>query len=119
MGVGLAGAAVLAAVVVMLPMADAKFVAVKVNGPPNAPVVIFCSDNVGGFGAFVKVQTILAKGFRLTVGTVITEPARLPKLAGLPEVAALVSVHVPLDRLKLLFAASVNVTAVLISVTEI
>lgn len=53
MAAGAGGAAVLAAVVVMLAMADAKLVAVNVNGPPTAPAVIFCRANVAGLGALV------------------------------------------------------------------
>ena len=41
------------AVVVMFKRAAARFVAVNVNGPPNAPAVIFCRAKVGGFGALV------------------------------------------------------------------
>ena len=41
------------AVVEMFPRATARFVAVNVNGPPNAPDVIFCRAKVGGFGALV------------------------------------------------------------------
>ena len=64
------------------------------------------------------MQTIFAKGFRLAAGTVITLPAIEPKLAGLPDVPELVSVHVPVDRLKLVLAASVSVTGLRILVTE-
>ena len=107
----------LAAVVEILEMAEARFVAVKVNGPPNPPDVIFCKANVGGFGVLVKVHTIRAKVLKFTTGTVITLPASVPKLAGFPEVAALVSMQTPLLRLKLLFAASVNVTGLRMLVT--
>ena len=62
---------------------------------------------------------IFAKGFRLVAGTVITLPLSVPKLAGLPDVAALVSVHVPADRLKFVLAASVRVTGLEMLVTEI
>jgi hypothetical protein len=110
MAVGATGAAVLAAVVEILEIAEARFVAANVNGPPNPLVVIFCKANVGGFGAFVKVQTIRAKVLRFTTGMVITLPASVPKLAGLPDVAALVSVQTPVLMLKLVFAASVKVT---------
>jgi hypothetical protein len=99
--------------------ADAKFVAVNVNGPPVEPAVIFCSVKVGNFGVFVKVQIIFAKGFKLIVGRVTTLPARDPKLAGFPDVAALLSKQVAVDKLKLLLAVSVNVTGVLMLVTEI
>ena len=49
---------------------------------------------------------------------VIVLPASEPKLAGLPEVPALVSVQVAVDRLKLLLAASVSVTGLSIFVTD-
>lgn len=64
------------------------------------------------------MQTIFAKGFRLTAGIVMVLPASVPKLAGFPDVPALVSVHVPLDRLKFELAASVNVTGLEMLVTE-
>lgn len=118
MGVGTAGVAVLATVVVILAGADARFVTVNVKGPPNAPEVIFCKANVAGLGVLVKVHRIFAKGFRLVAGTVITLPASVPKLAGFPVVMALVSVQVPVDTLKLLLAASVNVTGLRMLVTE-
>jgi hypothetical protein len=50
---------------------------------------------------------------------VIMLPAIEPKLAGLPDVPALLSVHVPVDKLKFAFAASVRVTGLRILVTEI
>ena len=105
------------ATVVMLAGFEARFVAVKVNGPPKEPAVIFCSANVGGLGALVNVQTIFAKSFRLTAGTVMTLPANVPKLAGLPVVPELVSVQVPVDRLKLVLAVSVRVTGLALLVT--
>jgi hypothetical protein len=119
MAVGAAGVAVPAAAVVMLAGLEARFVAVNMKGPPKDPTVVFCSAKVGGFGALVNVQTIFAKGFRLTAGTVMVLPASVPKLTGFPEVPALVSVQVPLERLKLLLAASVSVTGLPMLVTEI
>lgn len=119
MAVGAAGVGVLAATVVMLPGVEAKFVTVNVNGPPKEPAVVFCNANVGGFGALLNVQTIFANGFRLTTGTVMTLPASVPKLAGLPVVPELVSVQLPLDNVKLLLAASVRVTGLAMLVTEI
>ena len=117
MAVGAAGVAVAVATVVMLAGFDAMFVAVNVNGPPNDPVVIFCKATVAGLGALVKVQTIFEKSFKLTAGTVMTLPASVPKLAGLPVVPELVSVQVPVERLKLVLAASVNVTGLALLVT--
>ena len=111
------GVAVPTATVVTLGGFEARLVAVNVNGPPNEPVVIFCKVNVAGFGVLVKVQTIFAKSFKLMAGTVMVLPAKLPKLAGLPEVPALVSVQVPLLKLKLAFAPSVNVTGFALFVT--
>ena len=64
------------------------------------------------------MQTILAKVLRLTTGMVMTLPAIEPKLAGFPDVPALVSVQVPPVRLKLLLAASVSVTGLLMLVTD-
>lgn len=110
--------AVFAAIVVMAAGPEAKLVAEKANGPPNEPTVVFCSVNVAGLGVLVKVQTIVANGFKLAVGMVMTLPASVPKLAGLPVVPELVSVQLPLAMLKLLLAASVNVTAVPIFDTD-
>lgn len=101
----------------MLAGFEARFVAVKLKGPPNEPDVIFCSVSVAGLGALVKVQIIFAKSFRLTAGIVIVLPAKLPKLAGFPDVAAFVSVQVPPPKLKLLLAASVKVTGLALFVT--
>lgn len=111
--------AVLATVVVMFAGVVARLVDVKANGPPNAPTVVFCNVNVGGFGAFVNVHTMRANVTRLATGTVMTLPDSVPKLAGFPDVAELVSVQVPLATLKLLLAASVSVTGVAMLVTEI
>lgn len=118
MAAGAAGVAVFAAVVVMAAGVDARFVTVNVKGPPTAPAVVFCNVKVGGLGALVNVHTIRAKGLRLVVGTVITLPANVPKAAGFPDVAALVSVHMAAERSKLLLAASVSVTGVVMLVTD-
>ena len=56
MGVGTAGVAVPVEVVVIEGGAEARFVWVKVNAPPIAPVVIFWMATVAGFGVLVKVQ---------------------------------------------------------------
>ena len=58
MAVGTAGVAVPADVVVMAVGLEARFVAVKLNGPPIALVVIFCNFTVAVFGVFVKTQFI-------------------------------------------------------------
>lgn len=107
---GETGVAVAAAVVLIFAGFETRFVAVNVNGPPNELDVIFCNVSVAGFGVFVKVQMIFEKSFKLIAGTVITLPAKVPKLAGFPVVPELVSVHVPADITKFAFAASVNVT---------
>ena len=119
MGVGAAGVAVPAVTVVTLGGLEAKLVAVNMNGPPKEPAVIFCKLSVAGLGVLVKVQTILAKGFRLVARMVIVLPANVPKLAGFPVVPELVSVHVPVDRLKFVLAASVKVTGLMMFVTEL
>ncbi len=119
MGAGAAGVAVPAASVEILGGLEAKLLAVKVKGPPKDPEVIFCRLNIAGLGALVKVQTILAKGLRLATGTVIVLPAKVPKLAGLPVVPELVSVHAAVVKVKLLLAASVKVTGLVMTVTEL
>ena len=118
--VGVTGAAVFTAVVLIPAGAAERLVAVKVNGPPNEPVVIFWIATVGIFAALVKVQSNLAKVFKLATGMVRTLPARLPMAVdGLPEVAKLVSRHEADESVKLALAASVIVTAVVVVVTVI
>ena len=118
--IGATGAAVPTAAVVIPAGAEERFVAVKVNGPPNEPVVIFWIATVGSFAALVKVQVNLAKVFRFATGIVSTLPAREPKaVAGLPEVAELVSRHDADESVKLVLAASVSVTFVTVLVTTI
>ena len=114
---GAAGVAVPTATVVMFAGLEAKLTDVKVNGPPKEPEVIFCKVTVAGLGAFMKVQTIFARSFKLIAGTVMTFPAKVPKLAGLPVVPEFVSVQVPVDKVKLVFAASVNVTGLALLLT--
>lgn len=65
------------------------------------------------------MQTIFANGLRLAAGTVMTLPEIVPKLAGFPDVPELVSVQVPVVRLKFVLAASVSVTGLEILVTDI
>ena len=78
--------AVAAATVVILAGLEARLVAVKVNGPPNEPVVIFCNARVAGLGVLVKVQTIFEKSFRLTAGMVMVLPATTPPLSAVTAV---------------------------------
>ena len=58
MAVGEAGVAVPVAVVVIDGGDDARLVEANVNGPPMAPVVIFCSVTVAALGVLVKMQAI-------------------------------------------------------------
>lgn len=58
MAAGEDGVATPAPVVVMAAGFEAKLVAVNVNGPPIAAVVIFCSATVAVFGVFVNVHAI-------------------------------------------------------------
>ena len=63
--------------------------------------------------ALVRVQLIFAAARTLAAGMVITLPANVPKLAGLPVMAALASVQVTAVAVKLVAGVSVIVTAVL------
>ena len=119
MAVGAAGAAVPAVVVVMATGTVARFVAVKVNGPPKAPTVVFWIETVAGFGALVNVQLIWAKAMRFAAGIVSTFEASVPKLAGFSVTAEFASVQVAVDKSKLLLAASVTVTGLTVVVTVI
>lgn len=58
MAVGEAGVAVFVDVVVIAVGAEARFVALKVNGPPTAPEVIFCNATVAGLAVLVNVHAI-------------------------------------------------------------
>ena len=109
--------AVAAATVVIFAGFEIKFVAVNENGPPNDPAVIFCNATVGGLGALVKVHTIFAKSFKLMAGTVIVLPAKVPKLAGFPDVPEFVSVQTPVDNVKFALADSVKATGLALLVT--
>lgn len=65
----------------------------------------------------VRVQVICAAATMLAAGMVITLPAKVPKLAGFPVIAALASVQVTADAVKFVAGVSVMVTAVLKAVT--
>jgi hypothetical protein len=56
MAVGAAGAGVAATVVVMFAGTAERLVAVKLNGPPAAPVVVFWMATVAGLAVLVNVQ---------------------------------------------------------------
>jgi len=115
--VGEAGVGVATAVVVMAAGAAARFDTEKLNGPPNAPVVVFWIATVADLAVLVMAQVIWAAGKTLAAGTVSTVPERLPKLAGFPVKLALASVQVAEVALKLALAASVICTWVLTVVT--
>lgn len=67
----------------------------------------------------VRVQVICAAATMLTAGMVITLPAKVPKLAGFPVMAAFESVQVTAEAVKFVAGVSVIVTAVLNAVTLI
>ena len=93
-----------------------KLVALKVNGPPAAPSVVFCSATVAVLAVLtvlVKMQLICAAAKTLAAGMVSTLPASVPKLAGFPVTAELASVQVAAVAEKLAAGVSVTVTAVL------
>jgi hypothetical protein len=111
-----------AAAVVIAAGAEARFVDVKVNGPPADPKVVFCTATVAAaavFTEFVMVQVILAAATTLMAGMVTTLPASVPKLAGLPVMAEFASVQLAALAEKLAAGVSVIVTAVLKAVTLI
>ena len=115
MGVVGAGAGVPAVMVVMAAGVDARLVDVNVNGPPAEPSVIFWTATVAATAVLtvlVSVQEIFAAATTLAAGMVITLPTRVPKLAGLPVTAELVSVHVAALAVKFVAGVSVIVTAV-------
>ena len=85
-----------------------RFVTAKVNGPPMPPVVIFCTATVAGLAALVKAQVIWLADKTLAAGMVSTLPLNEPKLAGLPVLPALASLHVADVGVKLPLAVSVS-----------
>lgn len=100
--------------------AEARLVDVKVKGPPADPSVVFCTATVAAVAVLtelVMVQVILAAATTLIAGTVNTLPASVPKLAGLPVMAALASVQLAAVAVKFVAGVSVIVTAVLNAVT--
>ena len=113
---GEVGAATPTVDVVMLAGAALRLVTAKLNGPPSPPVVIFCTATVADFAVLVKTQVICAACTILAAAIVSTLPDKVPKLAGLPVVPALASLHVAAVAVKLPFAASVICTAVLLAV---
>lgn len=104
-GVGEEGVAVLAAAVVMDEMVEARLVAVKLNGPPALPTVIFWTATVAGFGVLVKVHFILAAATTLAAGMVRVLPTTEPKLAGFPVTLELESEHRADVNVKAAFAS--------------
>jgi hypothetical protein len=101
---------------------EARFVDVNVKAPPADPRVVFCTATVAAVAVltvFVIVQVIFAAATTLAAGMVRTFPARVPKLAGLPVIAALLSVQDAAVAEKFVAGVSVIVTAVLKAVTLI
>jgi hypothetical protein len=115
--VGAAGVGVAGTVVVMAAGAEARFETEKLNGPPNAPVVVLRTATDAGSGVLVNVHVICAAGNTLAAGTVSTLPASVPKLAGFPVKLALASLHVAEVVEKLGLAPSVTWMAVMTVVT--
>ena len=105
---GAAGAAVPTVVVVMDAGVVARLVTAKLNGPPSPPVVIFCTATDAGFAALVKTQLIWLAEITLVEGMLSTLPTSVPKLAGLPVLAPLTSLHIAEVGVKLPLAVSVN-----------
>jgi hypothetical protein len=114
---GAAGAGVPATVVEMAAGAAVRLDTENTNAPPGAPVVVLRTRTVAEIAVLVRMQLIRAAGNTLAAGTVSTEPARLPKLAGLPVKAALASEQVAPVAVKLALAASVTCTCVLTALT--
>ena len=99
---------------------EERLVDVNVKGPPAEPNVVFCNATVAATAAFsvlVIVQVICAAATTLAAGMVIILPANVPKLAGLPVIAALASAQVADEAEKFAAGVSVIVTAVLKAVT--
>lgn len=112
---GTAGVAVAAAVVVMFDGAPARFVAVKLKGPPGNPVVIFwiATRGMAGLTILVKRQVICALARTLVAGMVRTLPASVPNVpTGFPDATAFESVQVADEMVKLVAKVSVMTTAV-------
>lgn len=104
-----------ATVVEMLAGAPARFVAVKLNGPPGSSVVIFwiATSGMAELTMLVNVQVICALARMLVAGIVSTLPARVPNVpAGLPDAPALPSEQVADVIVKFVATVSVMVTAV-------
>ena len=95
---------------------ERKLVDEKVNGPPAAPEVVFCTATVAEVAvitALVNTQLICAPAKTFAAGIVSTLPAKAPKVPTLPVTAELASVQLAADALKLAAGVSVTVTAVL------
>jgi len=110
-----AGAAVPAVIVVIFVGVPARFVAVKLKGPPGRSVVIFwiATSGMAGLTILVKVQVICALARTLVAGMVSTVPASVPKVpTGLPDAAAFPSEQLAEVIEKFVATVSVMVTAV-------
>jgi hypothetical protein len=96
---------------------ERRFVEVKVNAPPAAPKVIFCTATVGAFTLLVSVHVICAAARMLAAGMVTTFPASVPNVAGLPVTVAFASVQLTDEATKPAAGVSVIVTAVFNALT--
>ena len=111
-----------AVVVEIFAGAPARFVAVKLKGPPGKSVVIFwmATRGMAGLTIFVKVQVICALARILVAGIVRTVPERVPNVPpGLPDAAALPSTQLAEVIEKFVATVSVMVTAVPLALASI
>lgn len=94
---------------------EVRFVDVNVNGPPEAPVVVFCTETVGvaALRPLVMTQVICAAAKTFAAGMVTTLPANDPNVGGLPVIGALASEQLTAEIAKLAVGVSVIVTSVL------
>jgi len=72
-----------------------------------------CKLMAGALPALVNLQVICAAGNTFAAGTVMAEPATVPKLPTFPVTAELASVQVALVNVKVELTVSVICTAVL------
>jgi len=113
---------VLAAVVVIFAGVPARFVAVKLNGPPAKSVVIFwiATRGMAGLTMLVNVQVICALARTLVAGMVSVLAAKVPKVpTGFPDTAALLSEQLADVIVKFVATVSVTVTAVPVALAKI
>jgi hypothetical protein len=105
----------------MFGIAPARFVPVKLNGPPGSSVVIFwmATKGIAGLTMLVNVHVIWALGRTLTAGIVSTLVTSVPKVpTGFPEAAAFPSTQFADVIVKFMATVSVRVTAVPVVMTR-